>query len=346
MYAFQSMTSAYKLLENASLAGHNTFRVPARAALFAAVNDPRALPELLRSPAVRDQPLLVLGAGSNVLFTRDPEGVVVNIAAHGVQILGEDSAGVRLRAAAGEYWHDLVRWSLVQGLCGLENLSLIPGSVGAAPIQNIGAYGVELAENLIAVETYDRERDETVKLSREECGFSYRHSVFKQTPDRWIITAVELRLQRTAAPKLDYSGIREELSAMNITRPTATDVSDAVCRLRRRKLPDPAVIGNAGSFFKNPVVSVEHAAKLSGAHPGLPVFDTADGSKLSAAWLIEQCGWKGFREGDAGVSDKHALVLVNHGHASGAQLWSLAHRIMDSLQEKFDIRLEPEPRIL
>ncbi|MGH8369974.1 MAG: UDP-N-acetylmuramate dehydrogenase [Gammaproteobacteria bacterium] len=340
------MTSAYTLTENASLAGHNTFRVSARAALFAAVNDPQALPELLRSPAVRDQPLLVLGEGSNVLFIRDPEGVVVSIAAHGMQILGEDSAGVKLRAAAGEHWHDLVRWSLMQGLCGLENLSLIPGSVGAAPIQNIGAYGVELAGNLIAVEAYDRERDEAVKLSRKECGFSYRHSVFKQTPDRWVITAIELRLQRTAPLKLDYSGIREELSAMNITRPTATDVSDAVCRLRRRKLPDPAVIGNAGSFFKNPVVSVEHAAQLLGAHPGLPVFDTADGRKPSAAWLIEQCGWKGFREGDAGVSDKHALVLVNHRHASGAQLWSLAQRIMDSVQEKFDIRLEPEPRII
>ena len=346
MYAASNMTPAYRLTEDASLAGHNTFRVPARAQLLVEVDDPQALPELLRLPELCDRPLLILGEGSNVLFTRDPAGVIIIITARGMQLLGTDSAGTTVRVAAGEHWNDLVRWSLAQNLCGLENLSLIPGSVGAAPIQNIGAYGAELAETLIAVEAYDRERNEAVCLSREQCGFSYRQSRFKQNPDRWIITRVELRLQQDAPLKLDYSGVHEELSAMNITRPTATDVSDAVCRLRRRKLPDPAVIGNAGSFFKNPVVSVEHAAQLSGVHPGLPVFDAADGKKLSAAWLIEQCGWKGFREGDAGVSEKHALVLVNHRHASGMQLWTLAQRIMDSVLEKFDIRLEPEPRIV
>jgi UDP-N-acetylmuramate dehydrogenase len=340
------MTIPYTVTENASLAGHNTFRVAARTAVLAAVNDPQALPELLRLPVMRDHPLLVLGEGSNVLFIRDPDAAVVIVAARGLRILESGDNDTRVRAAAGEHWHDLVRWSLAQGLCGLENLSLIPGSVGAAPIQNIGAYGVELAESLVAVEAYDRQRSEMVRLNREQCRFSYRQSLFKQTPDRWIITAVELQLQHNAPLRLDYSGVREELSAMGIIKPTATDVSDAVCRLRRRKLPDPAVIGNAGSFFKNPVVAVGHAAQLQGAHPGLPVFDAGDGRKLSAAWLIEQCGWKGFREGDAGVSEKHALVLVNHRYASGAQLWALAQRIMDSVQEKFGIRLEPEPRII
>lgn len=340
------MILPYTLLENAPLAEHNTFRVPARARLLAEVNDPQALSELLQLSELRDRPLLVLGEGSNVLFTRDFAGVVIIPTARGMRLLGEDSAGVRLHAAAGEHWNDLVRWSLAQGLSGLENLSLIPGSVGAAPIQNIGAYGAELADSLIAVEAYDRQQHEAVRLTREQCAFSYRQSLFKQTPDRWIITAVELELQRVAPLRLDYAGVREELSAMGIARPTAADVSDAVCRLRQRKLPDPAQIGNAGSFFKNPVVTVEHAAQLQGVYPGLPVFAAAEGRKLSAAWLIEQCGWKGFRDGDAGVSEKHALVLVNHRHATGAELWALAQRIMHSVQDKFGIRLEPEPRIL
>lgn len=340
------MTAPYTLIEDASLAEHNTFRVPARAALLVQVNEPQALPELLQSPGLRDRPVLVLGEGSNVLFTRDPAGAVIMLTARGMRMLDEDEAGARVYAAAGEHWDDLVRWSLVQGLTGLENLSLIPGSVGAAPIQNIGAYGAELAEHLIAVEAYDRMQGAAVRLTRADCDFSYRQSLFKRSPDRWIITAIELQLQRDAPLRLDYSGVGAELAAMAITHPTAADVSAAVCRLRRRKLPDPAVLGNAGSFFKNPLVSVEHAVQLGGLYPGLPTFDVTDGKKLSAAWLIEQCGWKGFRDGDAGVSDRHALVLVNHRHASGAQLWSLAQRIMDSVQEKFGIRLEPEPRII
>ncbi|MGH8371186.1 MAG: UDP-N-acetylmuramate dehydrogenase [Gammaproteobacteria bacterium] len=340
------MTKPYTFTKNAPLAGRNTYRVPARADLLAEVNDANYLPELLQLPEVRERPSLVLGEGSNVLFTRDPAAVVIIVTARGMQLLGTDSAGTRVRVAAGEHWHDLVRWSLTQGLCGLENLSLIPGSVGAAPVQNIGAYGVELAEHLVAIEAYDGQHAESVRLDREQCQFSYRQSLFKQTPDRWIITAVELLLQPDTPLRLDYAGMREELSAMGISQPAAVDVSDAVCRLRQRKLPDPAVIGNAGSFFKNPVVSTEHAVQLQVAYPGLPVFVVADGSKLSAAWLIEQCGWKGFRDGDAGVSEKHALVLVNHRHASGAELWALAQRIMDSVQEKFGIRLEPEPRII
>jgi UDP-N-acetylmuramate dehydrogenase len=340
------MASTYTLIENAPLIRRNTFRVPARAALLAEVHEPVTLAELLALPEVDGRPLLVLGEGSNVLFTRDFDGLVLAMANRGIEVLEDAGEAVRVRAAAGEDWHGLVRWSLAQGLCGLENLSLIPGTVGAAPIQNIGAYGAELAKTLETVEAYDRKTGKTARLTREQCEFSYRQSVFKQQPERWIITAVELRLRRYAALKLDYAGVREELAAMKITGPTAKDVSEAVCRLRRRKLPDPAVIGNAGSFFKNPIVSNGEAQKQQAAHPGLPVFSAPDGRKLSAAWLIEQCGWKGFREGDAGVSDKHALVLVNHGKATGAQIWSLARRIRDSVQEKFDVQLEPEPRIL
>ncbi|HKT32888.1 MAG TPA: UDP-N-acetylmuramate dehydrogenase [Gammaproteobacteria bacterium] len=340
------MNSPFTLTPNASLLKHNTFRVPARAVWLAEVNNADALPELLALPEVRGKPLLVLGDGSNVLFTRDFDGLVIIVAAHGIEILEDDGASVRIHASAGENWNGLVRWTLSQDLCGLENLSLIPGRVGAAPIQNIGAYGAELAETLVSVEAFDRTMGKSARLTREQCGFRYRDSIFKQQPERWIITSVELRLHHSAPLKLDYAGVREELAAMGIAQPTATNVADAVCRLRLRKLPDPAVIGNAGSFFKNPIVSNGEAEKLQVAHPGLPVFNAPDGKKLSAAWLIERCGWKGRRDGDAGVSEKHALVLVNHGKATGAQIWLLAQRIRDSVQGRFGITLEPEPRVL
>ncbi|MGH8278108.1 MAG: UDP-N-acetylmuramate dehydrogenase [Gammaproteobacteria bacterium] len=340
------MTAPYTLAKAASLQRHNTLRVAARAAWLAQVHAASSIQEILSRTELRSLPLLVLGAGSNILFTRDFDGLVLAMMNRGIEALEDDGESVHVRAAAGEDWHGLVRWSLTQGLCGLENLSLIPGTVGAAPIQNIGAYGAELAETLETVEAYDRDSGTIMRLNREQCGFSYRHSVFKQQPDRWIITAVELHLQREAPLTLDYAGLREELAAMHVDSPTAMNVSDAVCNLRRRKLPDPAVIGNAGSFFKNPVVSGTQAEQLRADHPGLPIFNAGDGKKLSAAWLIEQCGWKGFRDGDAGVSDKHALVLVNYGHATGAQIWSLAERIRDSVQERFGVRLEPEPRIV
>jgi len=340
------MNNSYSLTRNAPLDRRNTFRVPAQAAWLAEIHAAAAIPEILALPQVKNLPLLVLGEGSNVLFTHDFDGVVILVNARGIERLRDDGDSMLIRAAAGENWNGLVRWTLAQGLCGLENLSLIPGRVGAAPIQNIGAYGVELSETLETVEAYDREQGKSVRFSRAQCGFSYRQSVFKQQPDRWIITAVELRLQRSAPLKLDYAGVREELAVMGIAQPSAVDVANAVCRLRLRKLPDPTVIGNAGSFFKNPMVSENQAAQLQKQHPGLPAFNAADGRKLSAAWLMESCGWKGFREGDAGVSDKHALVLVNHAHATGAQIWSLAQRIQDSVQQKFGIRLEPEPRII
>ena len=340
------MTEPFHLVPGAALNRRNTFRVSAQAAWLAEVRDPQAIPALLARSEVNGRPLLVLGEGSNVLFTRDFDGLVLAMANRGIEVLADSGNIVRVRVAAGEDWHGLVLWSLAERLCGLENLSLIPGTVGAAPIQNIGAYGAELAEALDTVEAYDRETDTFVRLSNTQCEFSYRQSVFKRQPQRWIVSSVELRLHRSAPLKLDYAGIREELVGMKIRVPGARDVSEAVCRLRRRKLPDPAAIGNVGSFFKNPVILNDEAQKLQAAHPGIPVFNAPDGKKISAAWLIERCGWKGFREGDAGVSDKHALVLVNHGKASGAQIWSLAQRILESVQEKFGVRLEPEPTII
>lgn len=342
------MTALFRLLRDADLAGRNTFGVAARAPWLLEVNDTGSLAEALDLAQVRDLPLLMLGGGSNLLFAGDPPGAVVALRAAGLQVIADDGVQAVVRADAGADWHGLVMWSLDQGLCGLENLALIPGSTGAAPIQNIGAYGVEVGERIVAVEAWDRRAQRNVRLDRAACAFGYRDSAFKRDPERWIVTAVELALSRHAAPRLDYAGIGEELAAMGVATPGAREVAEAVIRIRRRKLPDPAVVGNAGSFFKNPIVPAPLAQALQAAHPRLPVFHgDGDGTrKLSAAWLIDACGWKGAREGDAGVSPAHALVLVNHGAATGLQLLDLARRIAASVQDRFGVALEPEPRIV
>jgi UDP-N-acetylmuramate dehydrogenase len=338
------VSEAYTLAENASLAGRNGFRIAARAEMLADVRRPQALAELFASPFFRRGPVLVLGEGSNILFAGDVPGVVVSIATLGLAILDDDGDTALVRAEAGERWDDLVRYTLAKGLAGLENLSLIPGTVGASPIQNIGAYGTEVGEFIETVEAWDRTGAGLVRLSRDECAFGYRDSAFKRAPARWIVTAVELRLPRQRELRIDYPGVREELAAMGIEAPRAPHVAEAICRLRTRKLPNPALIGNVGSFFKNPVVPAGVAAAI----PGVPVFPGPDASlrKLSAAWLIEQTGWKGFRDGDAGVSAQHALVLVNHGNATGPQLLDLARRVVASVRERFGIVLEPEARIV
>jgi len=334
------------LHENAGLAGLNTLRVAATTRWLAELRSAEALPQLLESPAAQG-PLLVLGEGSNVLFAGDFPGLVLRPLLTGLDILDDDGATARMRAEAGVGWDTFVDWTLARGLAGLENLALIPGSVGAAPIQNIGAYGVEVAESITVVEAWDRNAGRATRLARDECAFGYRDSVFKRDPGRWIVTAVEFRLARAAALRLDYAGVREELSTLGATEPTPLQVADAVRRLRRRKLPDPAVIGNAGSFFKNPVVDAALAARLRSEHPEAPVYPAADGmSKLSAAWLIERCGWRGHRDGDAGIAAQHALVLVNHGAASGKELLALARRVAGSVEQRFGVRLEPEPRIV
>ena len=336
------------LIEDAPLAARNTLRVAARAALLAEVHDAAALAELFAFPAVREHGILVLGEGSNVLFTGDYAGTVIAMATRGVEVLDDDDGTrARIRVAAGERWDDFVRWSLGRGYAGLENLILIPGTVGAAPLQNIGAYGVEVGEFIHAVEAWDRQSQCAVTLDRDACGFAYRDSIFKRASDRWLITAVVFALPSAHALRLDYAGVREELAAMGVTQPAPFHVAEAVLRLRTRKLPDPAVIGNAGSFFKNPVVPLAQAEALKREHPVLPSWPGSEGhAKLSAAWLIETCGFKGLREGDAGISNRHALVLVNHGQARGAELWALAQRVQAGVRERFGVELEPEPRII
>ena len=333
----------YTLVEHASLATRNTLRVDAQATLLAEVHDSTKLPELLEFPSVRNGRVMVLGEGSNVLFTGDFAGTVLVMATRGVHVESAGS-GDCIDVAAGERWDDFVRWSLGQGYAGLENLIMIPGTVGAAPIQNIGAYGCEVAEFVAAVEAWDMRGKRLVTLDHAACAFGYRDSLFKQQPGRYIVTAVRFVLPRNRPLRIDYAGIGEQLARMGVAHPAPFHVAEAVVHLRTRKLPDPAVIGNAGSFFKNPVVSAERADALRQGWPQLVAWPASDGRcKLSAAWLIEAAGCKGLRDGDAGMSNRHALVLVNHGHASGPQLWAFAGQVMDAVEARFGIRLEPEP---
>jgi UDP-N-acetylmuramate dehydrogenase len=331
----------YTLTEHAPLATRNTLRVPATARWLAEVWDVESLGEVLARPEAQG-PVLVLGEGSNLLFTRAFDGLVIHFNHRSIEILADGG----LRVGAGANWHALVRWTLDRGYCGLENLALIPGTVGAAPIQNIGAYGTELAEFVVAVHAWDRAHGAPVVVGRGDCGFAYRDSVFKREPDRWLVTHVEFRLSTQRPLMLDYAGVRDELAAMGCDTPTHTDVAIAVERLRRRKLPDPAEIGNAGSFFKNPVVTCAVADQLARQYPDMPRWESGTAAKLSAAWLLEQCEFKGYREGDAGFSERHALVLVNHHGATGADLWALAQRAQATVEKKFGVRLEPEPRII
>jgi len=336
----------YTLIANASQATRNTLRKNARACLLAEIHDASKLAELLDFPAVRQGKLLVLGEGSNLLFTGDVDGTVLAMATRGVQV-EHDGDVAHIAVAAGERWDDFVRWTLGQGFAGLENLILIPGTVGAAPIQNIGAYGTEVAEFIDSVEAWDTREQRVAVLDRAACAFAYRDSVFKHEPGRYIVTAVRFVLPRSRELRIDYAGIREELARMGIEKPAPFHVAEAVVHLRTKKLPDPAVIGNAGSFFKNPIVDASVGEPLKREHPELVSWVGSDGRwKLSAAWLIEASGFKGEREGDAGISNRHALVLVNHGRATGGELWSFAQKVIDGVRAKFGVTLEPEPVVV
>ena len=342
------MSPSLRILREVPLQSRNTFGVAARAALLAEVHDATRLPEVLATPEFRERTPLVIGGGSNLLFVTDPDGPLLALAGQQTGIIEDDGRLAILRADAGKTWHALVMESLALRLCGLENLALIPGTVGAAPIQNIGAYGVEVCEFIHRVEAYEPATGQWHRLDRESCRFGYRDSLFKQQPARFIVTAVEFALPRQFTPRLAYAGISVQLAAMGVAEPSAASVAEAVVAIRRSKLPDPGVIGNAGSFFKNPIIDAVRADALHQAHPSLPVFAAGsdDARKLSAASLIDACGWKGHRDGDAGVSASHALVLVNHGHATGQQLLDLARRIAGSVHERFGVALEPEPRVI
>jgi UDP-N-acetylmuramate dehydrogenase len=337
-----------KRSQYASLKHLNSFSVEAQADQILELETDEDLQELAAEHCFNPSTDLVLGGGSNILFAGNVEGSVILNRVSGKRIISDSDDDVLVEVCGGENWHQLVLWALDQGLSGIENLSLIPGLAGAAPMQNIGAYGVELSDVLKSVRAIELKTGEVHLFDHDQCQLSYRDSRFKSADaNRYLITHVALKLQRQFVPKLTYAGLQEELNSMGIDRPTAKQVSEAVIRIRLRKLPDPAVTANAGSYFKNPVVDQDIAESLRKDFADLPVYPTADNkAKISAAWLIDQCGWKGHREGDAGVSDQHALVLVNYGNASGHHLLELAGAITDSVDKRFGIQLIPEPRII
>jgi UDP-N-acetylmuramate dehydrogenase len=334
-----------KVVERASLKDMNSFGLEAAAGLLLTIESEEDVLSLPSFDPARD---LVLGEGSNVILATDVPGTVYLNRIGGREIVDRTHDHALVEIGAGENWHELVRWSLQRGLSGLENLSLIPGLAGAAPIQNIGAYGVELGDVLERVTAWDWHRAAWVSLDRAACHLAYRDSLFKSTrPDRYLITSIRLKLDCRFRPQIDYAGLRQELPAVGLAALSAHEVSDAVCRLRRRKLPDPSVTGNAGSFFKNPLVSAELAADLAARFPGLPCWPNDDERvKVSAAWMIEHCGLKGLCEGGAAVSERHALVLVNRGAASAADVLSLARKVRETVAERFGLTLEVEPRVL
>ena len=331
---------------NASLKPFNSFGVDVTASLFAQAHTDADVREALLYAADRKLPLLVIGGGSNLLLTGNVTALVLRMASRGIRVLEDDGERVVVEAEAGEVWHAFVLWTLEQGLSGLENLSLIPGTVGAAPMQNIGAYGVEIKDVFAGLTALDRQTGELRDFTLAECNFGYRDSLFKQQAGRWLILRVRFALSRAASLHLEYGPVRQRLSEQGIDQPTASDVSRAISSIRSEKLPDPAVLGNAGSFFKNPVVSATLAAELKLAHPGMIGYPQADGRvKLAAGWLIEAAGWKGFREADAGVHRLQSLVLVNYGSATGLQLLALAQRIQADIEQRFAVQLEMEPNL-
>ncbi|EJM32082.1 UDP-N-acetylmuramate dehydrogenase [Pseudomonas sp. GM25] len=327
-----------------SLKPFNTFGVDVRAQLFAEAHSDADVREALAYATSHDVPLLVIGGGSNLLLTADIPALVLRMATRGIRVISDDGNRVVIEAEAGEPWHPFVQHTLAQGFSGLENLSLIPGTVGAAPMQNIGAYGVEIKDVFAGLTALDRQTGELRDFSLEECNFVYRDSVFKQQPGRWLILRVRFALDRVAHLHLEYGPVRQRLTEQGIEQPTPTDVSRAICSIRSEKLPDPAVLGNAGSFFKNPLVPAAVVAQIKAQHPDLVAYAQPDGQmKLAAGWLIERAGWKGFREADAGVHKLQALVLVNYGAATGLQLLDLAQRIQKDISERFNVELEMEP---
>ncbi len=330
-----------------SLQALNTFAVEAHAAYFAEARDDQAVTEAINEACRLDVPLWILGGGSNLVLTGDVQALVLHMASRGIRVLEDDGQQVVIEAEAGEPWHPFVLRSLELGLAGLENLSLIPGTVGAAPIQNVGAYGVEIKDVFAGLTALDRQTGSLVEFDLAACEFAYRDSLFKRQAGRYVILRVRFMLHRTAELSLEYGPLRNWLQQHDVQSPTPMDVSRAVCSIRSDKLPDPRVLGNAGSFFKNPLVPQSKADALLEQYPDLVAFPQGGGQvKLAAGWLIDRAGWKGYRQGDVGVHRLQALVLVNYGQATGQQILQLAEKIQADILERFGVRLEIEPNVV
>ena len=331
-----------------ALRAYNTFGLPAVAHTLVRVTSDADVRRVVDHPEFGRAPKFILGGGSNIVLTHDVESLVVKIEVRGRRLVQERADAWIVEAGAGETWHDFVGWTLQQGWPGLENLALIPGTVGAAPVQNIGAYGVELKDRFESLDAVDLVTGRSVMLDASMCHFGYRDSVFKNVlAGKSIITRVRFRLPRPWQPLLGYLDLERKLHETGITHPDAQQIFDWICAIRRAKLPDPAEIGNAGSFFKNPVVSAEQCRDIIGRDPEIVHYALPDGRfKLAAGWLIDACGWKGKSVGRAAVYERQALVLVNRGGASGAEVVTLARAIQESVYGRFGIRLEPEPVLI
>lgn len=338
---------------NISLKSCNTFGVDVMASCYASFDSSDQLPAILKAfhhecQADVQKNILILGGGSNMLFIDDYKGLVLQNNIQGISILEQDEQYVFVKVGGGVVWHDFVMYAVSHNFGGVENLSLIPGTVGASPIQNIGAYGVEVKDVISEVYVYDVKSEESSVFKNEDCAFGYRSSIFKtKFKNQFVITAVVFKLSKTNHKlQLDYGAIKAQLETNNIHHPTIKDVSNAIIQIRQSKLPDPKQIGNAGSFFKNPVVSSLKLESLRSQFPQIAFNEVNDGFKLAAGWLIEQTGWKGYRDGNVGVHQNQALVLVNYGNASGADILELAQRIQASVLEKFGVHLEMEVNII
>ncbi len=335
-----------EIKKNYNLKELNTFGVNVHAKFFAEVGSESELREVIISPEFTENKRFFLGGGSNILFIKDFDGIVIKNNFKGIEIVHEDAESVTVRAGAGEVWHDMVHFTVERGLWGIENLSLIPGTVGGAPVQNIGAYGAELKDTLENVEAYDIETGMKKIFSLPECNFGYRDSVWKhEAKGKYFITAVTLKLNKHSTPNTDYRVLKEYVEKNNLAIKTPKDVAGAVAEIRRSKLPDPKVLGNIGSFFKNAYVSTEKFAELLAQYPDMPHFQEKK-IKIPAGWLIENAGWKGKRVGTVGVHEKQALVLVNYGGATAEEVWALAEGIIASVFEKFGIQLETEVNLI
>lgn len=331
---------------NVDLQPYNTFGISCTAKRFALFKDAESLTEVLKQRG--DDALLILGGGSNILLTRDFDGLVLKNEVLGFNIIEEDSSSVLVEAGAGEVWHEFVLYCIDNEFGGIENLSLIPGSVGASPMQNIGAYGVEIKDTFVSLEAYHIDSGEVHTFNHEQCEFGYRESVFKRAlKGKYIILSVRFRLSKHHKINTSYGAIEAELSNMGVSKPSIRDVSNAVITIRSSKLPDPKEIGNAGSFFKNPVVEQNIVDSIADRFDQFPRYPATDGkTKLAAGWLIEQAGWKGKTFGTYGVHKKQALVLVNYGGSKGVEIYDLSQRIIEDVREKFGITLEREVNMI
>lgn len=340
--------------QNKSLTSFNTFGIEARSNYFAEITSLDEFKELVVTPVFQHNEKLIIGGGSNLLFSKNFEGITIKNSIKGVTVVNESETEVIVKAHAGEVWHEFVLWCIERNYAGLENLSLIPGLVGAAPMQNIGAYGAEIKDCFHELEAIDIQSGELVKFKLHDCEFGYRESVFKNNlKGKYFITSVSFRLTKLDSPKaiysfkVDYGDIKNTLNEMKVYELSLQAVSDAVCKIRASKLPDPKILGNAGSFFKNPTISRELFEQLLLKYPVMPSYVQSDNRvKIPAGWLIEQCGWKGKVVGHTGSHKSQALVLVNYGHATGQEVWHLAMDIQQSVQDKFGITILPEVNVV